>query len=169
MADTEKLTLATPSDREIVMTRRFDAPLALVFEALTNPDVLKRWLHGPDGWSLPVCEIDLRVGGSFRYVWRGPDGAEMGMGGVFREIEPPIRMVHTELFDEDWTGGETLVTTELEERDGRTTLTTTVIYASKAARDGAMKSGMEQGLGESYDRLAAQFAETADSGSAGPA
>lgn len=169
MADTDKLTLTTPSDREIVMTRRFDAPLALVFEALTDPEVLKRWLHGPEGWSLPVCEIDLRVGGSFRYVWRGPDGAEMGMGGVFREIAPPTRMVHTELFDEDWTGGETLVTTELEERDGRTTLTTTVVYTSQAARDGAMKSGMEQGLGESYDRLAAQFAAEPDSGPGAPA
>lgn len=169
MADREKLTLTTPADREIVMTRRFDAPLALVFDALTKPELLKRWLHGPEGWSLPVCEIDLRVGGTFRYVWRGPDGSEMGMAGVFREIAPPARMVHTELFDEDWTGGETLVTTELEEQDGRTTLTTTVVYTSRAARDGALKSGMEQGLGESYDRLAAQFAETIVSGRAGPA
>ncbi len=153
MIDCKKLTLATPSDCEIVMTRRFDAPRALVFEALTKPELLKRWMHGPEDWSLPVCEIDLRVGGEFRYVWRGPDGAEMGMGGVFREIEPPARIVNTELFDEDWTGGETLVTTELEERNGRTTLTTTVVYTSQAARDGALKSGMEQGLGESYDRL----------------
>lgn len=165
MSHTEKLTVATRSDREIVMTRRFHAPRALVFDALTKPEILKRWLNGPEGWSLPVCEIDLRVGGAFRYVWRGPDGTEMGMSGVFREIAPPARMVHTELFDEDWTGGETLVTTELEESDGGTTLTTTVLYASQEGRDGALKSGMEQGLGESYDTLDDLFAQKADSGS----
>lgn len=153
MQDADTLQVTTPTDREIVMTRTFDAPRELVFDALTRPELLKRWFHGPDGWSLEICDIDLRVGGSYRCVWRGPDGVEMGLSGVHREIVPPERLVRTEVFDEDWTGGETLATAVLTERDGRTTLTTTVLYASKEARDGALASGMEQGVTASYDRL----------------
>ena len=114
------LKVTTPSDREVRVTRRFDAPRRLLFQALTTPELLKRWMLGPDGWALAVCTIDLRVGGAFRYVWRKPNGREMGMGGVYRAIEPPARIVHTELFDDDWTGGETEVTTTLAERDGAT-------------------------------------------------
>ena len=106
MAATGNLKVTMHSDREIVMTRDFDAPRSLVFEAYTKPELLKRWLFGPDGWSFAVCEIDLKVGGKYRYVWRHSDGPEMGMGGVYREIVPPERLVCTELFDEDWTGGE---------------------------------------------------------------
>ena len=108
------------------MTRDFDAPRSLVFEAYTKPELLKRWLFGPDGWSFAVCEIDLKVGGKYRYVWRHEDGREMGMGGVYREIVPPERLVCTELFDEDWTGGEALGTIVLTEKDGKTTLTQTM-------------------------------------------
>ncbi len=154
MAATGNLKVTAHSEREIVMTRVFDAPRSLVFEAYTKPELLKRWMFGPDGWSLAVCEIDLKVGGKYRYVWRHADGSEMGMGGVYREIVPPERVVCTELFDEDWTGGEALGTIVLTEKDGKTTLTQTMRYASKEARDNVLKSGMEQGLGASYDRLA---------------
>jgi uncharacterized protein YndB with AHSA1/START domain len=148
-----KLNLTTPTDREIVMTRIFLAPRSLVFEAHTKPELLKRWLHGPGGWLLTVCEIDLKVCGKYRYVWRHDDGRLMGMGGTYREIVPPERIVTTELFDEDWTGGETLGTLVLTERDGKTTLTNTMLYASKEARDNVLKSGMEHGVEASYVRL----------------
>jgi uncharacterized protein YndB with AHSA1/START domain len=103
---------------------------------------------------MPVCEVDLRVGGALRIVWRGNDGAEMGMSGVYREITPPGRIAHTELFDADWTGGETLVTNVLTEQDGRTTVTMTILYATREVRDAILRSGMERGLAASYDRLA---------------
>jgi uncharacterized protein YndB with AHSA1/START domain len=154
MNDGETLRVTTPADREIVMTRVFAAPRDLVFAACTKPELLKRWLLGPPGWTLPVCEIDLKVGGALRFVWRGPDGTEMGMSGVYREVAPPERLAHTELFDADWTGGETLVTTVLREQAGRTTLTGTVLYPSREARDAALRAGMEQGVAASYDRLA---------------
>jgi uncharacterized protein YndB with AHSA1/START domain len=154
MNDTGTLQITTPSEREIAMTRDFDAPRRLVFEAWTKPELLKRWLLGPPGWSLDVCEIDLRVGGALRFVWRNADGSEMGLRGVYREIVPPERLVHTELFDEDWTGGETVVTTVLDERDGRTTFTSTVLYQTPEARDAALQTGMEEGVAASYDRLA---------------
>ena len=150
------------------MTRVFDAPRRLVFEAYTTPELLERWLLGPPGWSLPVCEIDLRVGGALRFVWRGPDGAEMGMGGVYREIVRPERLVHTELFDQDWTGGETLVTTVLDEAAGRTTLTSTVRYGSQEARDAALRTGMAHGVAASYDRLAGLLASGDSEGDSRP-
>ncbi len=149
------LKITTPSDREIVMTRDFDAPRDLVFEALTKPELVKRWLLGPDGWSMPVCEIDLKVGGTFRYVWRrDADGSKMGMSGVYREIVTPERIVSTEQFDQPWYPGEAVGTTVLVEKNGRTTLTNTVRYESKEIRDGVLKSGMEDGVSRSYDRLA---------------
>lgn len=146
--------LSLPSDREVRVTRRFDAPRALVFRALTTPEILKRWLIGPDGWTLAVCTIDLRVGGAYRYVWRKPGGRELGMGGVYHAVEPPGRLVCTELFDDDWTGGETLVTTTLEEQGGRTTLTSTILFASQAARDAARETGFDRGMELAYDVLA---------------
>lgn len=157
MSGPAKLNVSTPTDREVVMTRTFDAPQARVFEALTTPALIQRWLLGPEGWTMPVCEVDLKVGGALRYEWRGPDGAGMGMSGVFREVEPPDRLVHTELFDEDWTGGETQVTTTLTERNGQTTVTTTILYASMENRDNALKFGMEGGVAQSYDRLDTLF------------
>ena len=152
--NTRTLKLTTRGDREIVMTREFDAPRRLVFDALTKPELVKQWLLGPPGWSMPVCEIDLRVGGAYRYVWRHTDGKEMGMGGVYREIVPQERVVCSELFDEPWYPGEALVTTTLAEQGGRTTLTCTILYISQEARDGVLKSGMERGVAASYDRLA---------------
>jgi uncharacterized protein YndB with AHSA1/START domain len=148
------MTITTPSDREIAMTRVFDAPRALVFEALTKPELVQQWLLGPPGWSMPVCEIDLKVGGAYRYLWRGPDGTEMGVRGVVREIVAPERLVATERFDESWYPGEALITSVLVERDGKTTLTLTVLYESKEARDGVLKTPMDKGLAQSYNRLA---------------
>ncbi len=155
------LQLTTPSDREIVMTRVFDAPRKLVFDAHTKPELVKRWLLGPPGWSMPVCEIDLRVGGRFRYVWRRDnDGTQMGMGGVYREIVAPERIVNTEKFDEAWYPGEALGTLVLVEQGGKTTLTYTMRYESRAARDAVIKSNMESGVAASYDRLAELLAST---------
>jgi uncharacterized protein YndB with AHSA1/START domain len=153
MIKTGSLEVTTPTEREIVMTRVFDAPRRLVFNAWTQPELVKRWMLGPPGWTMPVCEIDLRVGGRYRYVWRGEDGREMGMGGVFREVAPPERLVTTELFDEDWTGGETLSTLVLTEAGGRTTMVNTVLYSSQEARDGALKTGMADGVEASCVRL----------------
>lgn len=161
MKTAETLTVTTPSDREIVMTRVFDAPRRLVFDAHTKPELVQRWLLGPPGWSMPVCEIDLRVGGKYRYVWRrDTDGTRMGMGGVYREIVAPERIVNTERFDEPWYPGEGLGTLVLTERQGKTTLTNTMRYESRAARDGVLKSGMEKGVAVSYDRLAELLAAT---------
>jgi uncharacterized protein YndB with AHSA1/START domain len=157
------LQITMPTEREVVMTRVFDAPRALVFEAFTKPALLKRWLLGPPGWSMPVCEIDLRVGGAYRYVWRHDrDGTTMGMGGVYREIVAPERIVSTEKFDEAWYPGEAVGTLVLVEQGGRTTVTQTVVYESRAARDGVVKSGMERGVAASYDRLADLLASTSE-------
>ncbi len=160
MKDSGGLKLTTRGDREIVMTRVFDAPRSLVFEAFTKPDLVKQWLLGPEGWSMPVCEIDLRVGGKYRYVWRHVKGHEMGMGGVFREIVPPERIVSTEKFDEAWYPGEAVGTVVLTEEGGKTTLTQTVQYQSREAREAVMKSPMESGVAAGYDRLAELLAST---------
>jgi len=154
MANDGALKVTAQGDREIVMTRVFNAPRALVFKALAEPELVKRWLLGPPGWSMPVCEIDLRVGGKYRYVWqRDKDGTRMGMGGVYREIVIPERIVATEEFDESWYPGEAIGTAELIEEAGKTRLIQTMMYASKEARDGVLKSPMEEGVGASYDRL----------------
>lgn len=109
--------------------------------------------YRPTGMELAVCEVDLRVGGKYRWVWRGPDGTEMGMGGVHLEIVRPERIVATQLFDQDWTGGEAIGTIELVEVAGKTTLTNTIRYSSKEARDAVLKTPMEQGMAMGYDRL----------------
>jgi uncharacterized protein YndB with AHSA1/START domain len=153
------ISVTTPSDREIVVTRAFQASARLVWDAHTRPELVRCWLLGPTGWTMPVCEIDLRVGGRYRYEWRKNDGRTMGLGGAFRVVEAPHRLVHTELFDEDWTGGETLVTHLFAERAGATTLTMIILYASKAARDGALKTGMTDGMDKGYARLDAMLAE----------
>ena len=153
MMNPARLILTTPADREIVMTRVFNAPRKLVFDAWTEPELVKRWLLGPPGWTMPVCEIDLRVGGAYRFEWLGQDGTVMGMGGIYRDIVIPERIVNTQLFDEDWTGGETLGTLLFVERDGKTTLTNKVLYSSREARDGALKTDMAKGVEMGYARL----------------
>ncbi len=157
MKNTGTLTVTTPSDCEIRMVRVFDAPRRLVFDAFSKPELLKRWF-GPRGWSLVVCEVDFRVGGGFRFVLRGPDGREMGMRGVYREIVPPERSVHMESFDDY--PGESQVTAILDEHAGKTTLTVTVQYPSREVRDIVLQSGMEHGAAESYDKLAELLAES---------
>jgi uncharacterized protein YndB with AHSA1/START domain len=153
MKNTGKLQVTTPSDREIAMTRAFDAPRSLVFDAFTRPELIKRWLGARPPWYMAVCEVDLRVDGAYRYVWRQEGGTEMGMSGVYREIVRPERIVCTEVFDDKWYEGEALDTMVMTERDGTTTVTTTVLYESKEARDGVLKSPMESGVEESYQRL----------------
>jgi uncharacterized protein YndB with AHSA1/START domain len=155
MTKAGNLTVTAHGDREIVMTRVFDAPRHLVFDAHTQPELVKRWLGVRGGWTLAVCEIDLRPGGKYRYVWREESkGIEMGMGGVYREIVRPERIACTEQFDDAWYSGEALSTLVLLDDAGKTTLTLTVRYESSHARDGVLKSGMERGVAESYDVLA---------------
>jgi uncharacterized protein YndB with AHSA1/START domain len=152
--DVGKLQVTTPSDREVAMTRVFDAPRSMVFDAWTKPELLKRWLGAFGGWTFAVCEVDLRVGGKYRFVWRGKDGNEMAMGGVYREIVRPERIVCTEKFDDPWYEGDAIDTTTFVERGGKTTMTETVLYASKEIRDAVLKSPMESGVAKSYDKLA---------------
>ena len=144
-------TFTTPSDREIVATRVFDAPRQLVWDAFTKPEHVSQWMLGPEGWTMPVCEIDLRPGGRWRWVWRKTDGTEMEMHGVYREVSPPERLVNTENWGGEWP--ETVNTVVFTEENGRTRTVSTVVYPSKQARDAAMKTGMEDGWGYSYERL----------------
>jgi uncharacterized protein YndB with AHSA1/START domain len=145
-------TFATPTDREFVITRVLDAPRRLVFEAWTDLEHVPHWLLGPDGWTMPVCEIDLRPGGAWRFVWRHADGTEMEMRGVYQEIAPPERLVCTESWGGDWP--ETLNTLVFSEEDGQTTLTCTILYPSEEAREAVLRTGMKEGVSMSYDRLA---------------
>jgi uncharacterized protein YndB with AHSA1/START domain len=144
-------TFTTPSDRELTATRVVEAPRRLVFEAWTKPEHLPHWMLGPDGWTMPVCETDLQPGGAWHYVWRRSDGSEMEMRGVHRQIVRPERLVSTESWGGDWP--ETLNTLVLSERDGETTVSLTVLYPSKEARDAALETGMKTGMSQSFDRL----------------
>ena len=153
MLTTGKLKVFANGDREIVMTRDFQAPRKLVFDAWTKPELLKRWLAGPPGWTMTVCDIDLKVGGGYRYQWTNESGNKMGMKGEYREIVPIERLVATEQFDESWYPGGAVTTTVLTEKSGVTTVETTVRYDSKEARDGVLQSPMESGVAASYDRL----------------
>jgi len=159
-----KLEITLPSDREIAMTRVFDAPRTLVWDAHTKPELVKRWLGVRNGWTMPVCEIDLKVGGAYRYLWRGTKGEEMGMRGTFREIKRPERLVATERFDESWYPGDALDTSTFTEKGGKTTLTLLVRYDSKDARDAVLKTPMAEGVSGSYDLLEEILAETATRG-----
>jgi uncharacterized protein YndB with AHSA1/START domain len=149
----DSFKVSTPSDREIQVSRDFHAPRQLVFDAFTQPDLVRRWLLGPPGWTMPVCEIDLRVGGAYRYVWRKAGVKDMGMGGIFREIVSPERLVASERFDESWYPGDALDTTVFVQEGEITKVKITVLYESKEARDTASRSGMEQGMAAGYNRL----------------
>ena len=156
------LKITTSGDRDLVMTRVFDAPRQLVYDAHTKPELVRQWLLGPPGWTMPVCDMDVRVGGKYRWVWRhDANKTEMGMGGVYREVQAPERLVSTEKFDEAWYPGESLNTLVLVEQSGRTTLTQTMRYESREAREAVIKSGMESGVAASYDRLDEVLAATA--------
>jgi len=146
--------VSMPSDNEIRITRDFDASAAMVFEAFTRPELVRRWLLGPPGWTMPQCEIDLRVGGAYRYVWRSDtDGTQMGVGGMFREVVAHELLVATERFDDAWYPGEALGTTTFTAVNGHTSVTINILYESQKARDTARRSGMEHGVAAGYDRL----------------
>jgi uncharacterized protein YndB with AHSA1/START domain len=148
-----KLIVTTPSDLEIILTREFDAPRRLVFEALSKAEHVMRW-WGPRNTTLLSCEIDFRPGGTWHKVLRGPDGREVQFKGTYHEIVPPERIVATECFDEPSVGRpEWLATVTLEERGGKTLLTSRVLHKTKENRDGHLGSGMEKGAGETFDRL----------------
>jgi uncharacterized protein YndB with AHSA1/START domain len=157
-ANSHTFTVTTPSDQEVRMTRLFDAPRQLVFEAMTRPEHVKRWWGClGDGYSVPVCEIDLRIGGRWRFVNRHPKG-EAAFHGEYREIAPPGRVVFTEIF-EDFPDVVSVVTAELSDEGGKTRLTATVRYPSIEVRDMVMSTGMSRGAGISYDRLEDLVAE----------
>lgn len=151
MKNSETFKVTTPTEREIVITRVLDAPRHLVFEAWTSPKHLPHWMLGPPGWTMPVCEIDLRPGGKWHFVWRKSDGSEMAMSGTYKEIVPPERLVSLESWGGDWP--ETLNTVTLLENNGKTTVMLTVLYPSKEARDAALQTGMKEGVAAGYDRL----------------
>jgi uncharacterized protein YndB with AHSA1/START domain len=159
MTEFEKAQVTMPSDREVLVVRSFNAPRALVYRAYSEPALVQRWMLGPPGWTMPVCEMDVRVGGAYRWRWRSEDGSqEFGFFGVFREVEPGVRTVHTEIFDAGTTGqnmggGEAVITTTLTEEAGVTTVTTVMDFGSKAARDTAMATGMTDGMEQSYQLL----------------
>jgi uncharacterized protein YndB with AHSA1/START domain len=157
MAATADVT--TPSDLDIRVTRVFEAPARVVFDYHTKPEHVQKWLLGPPGWSMPVCEIDLRVGGRYHYEWRNDEtGHRFGIRGEYLEIEAPARLVHRERMD--GADGDVLCTTTFVQTGARTTLTITIRFGSKDARDGALQSGMTGGMSISYDRLDETLHET---------
>lgn len=152
-ANSQSFTLTVPSDREIRMSRLFDAPPDLVFEAMSKPEHIKQWWGKLDeGYSVPVCEVDLRVGGKWKYTNRTPKGELVTFYGVYREIAPPGRLVFTEIF-EPFPDAESVCTVELTHEKGKTRFTITAKYPSLEVRDMVIKSGMERGAAISYDRL----------------
>lgn len=172
MSGTGTLNITTPSDFEILMTRSFNAPRELVWDAMTRPELVKRWMFMPPEWSWAVCEMDVRVGGRFRWEWNGPDGRmALAIWGEHREVTPPVKIVHTEHMEMAQSGDgcgsdggepwELLVTLELAERDGQTHLRMTIHCPSKEARDMVLASGMEHGVAAGYDRLEELLAQTA--------
>ncbi len=164
----DKAEVTLPSEAEVKVTRSFKAPRALVYRAYTEPSLVRRWLLGPPGWSMPVCEMDVRVGGAYRWRWRSnEDGSEFGFAGVFREVTPAAKLVHTERYDpgstgEGFPGGEALVTVSFTEEAGVTTVTTLIDFGSREARDAALATGMTEGMEQSYqllDRLLSESRE----------
>jgi uncharacterized protein YndB with AHSA1/START domain len=160
-----KAQVSTPSDREVAVTRSFDAPRALVYDAYTKPELVKRWLLGPPGWSMPVCEMDVRPGGRYRWVWKSnEDGKQFGFHGEFREVAKPSKLVHTETFDPGDLGGTMgdepcIVTVIFMERNGVTTVKSVMDFGSKNSRDAAMATGMTDGMEASYQLLDEVLAE----------
>ena len=151
--ETGTLTLTTPSETEVVVARSFDAPRELVWKAYTEPEHITQGMLGPPDWTMPVCELELRPGAPYRFGWRKGDGTEMEITGVVKEVVPPERLVITESWGGDWP--DALNTIDFAEDAGRTTLTTTIVYPSKEARDAALGTGMTDGMSASYDNLEA--------------
>lgn len=139
------------NDTDVVATRHFNAPRHLVFDAWTQPAHLPHWMTGPDGWQMPVCEIDLRVGGQWHFVWRRNDGTEMSMVGTYLEIDPPSKLVSTEKWGKEWP--ETINSVVLTEDNGQTLMTLTITYPSKVAREKALSTGGVSGMEMSFTRM----------------
>lgn len=149
-----------PDDTSVRVARAFKAPRTLIFDCHTKPDLLKKWLLGPPGWTMPVCEVDLRVGGRYRSVWRNDaDGGEFAIGGVYQEVAAPERLVTLEHME--GTEGNALCTLTLTERGGRTELVQTMQFPTRQARDAVLATGMTDGMAMSYDRLEALVLEAA--------
>lgn len=148
----QPLSITLPSDREIQVTRSFAAPADLVFDCWTIPALIRRWL-GPAEWKFVTCEFDARVGGKWRFVTKGPDGFEMGSSGEVLELTRPTWIKSTEIYDMDWTGGQTINTNAFTEAGGVTTSVLTVLYSSKEARDGARATPMAEGMEMGFKRL----------------
>lgn len=164
----DKAAVTLPTDSQVEVRRSFRAPRALVYRAYSEADLVRRWMLGPPGWTMPVCEVDLRVGGTYRWRWRNDaDGSEFGFSGVFREVVPAVRVVHSEVFDPGTTGpgsgdaGEALVTITFAEDGGITTVTTNIDFGSREVRDAAMSTGMTDGMEMSYQRLDTELAALA--------
>ena len=161
----DKAQVSLPSDREVKVARSFKAPRALVYRAYTEPELVRRWLLGPPGWSMPVCEMDVRVGGRFRWRWRSEEnGSEFGFSGTFREVLPAAKIVHTEAYEPATVGGgypgnDAIVTVTFAEDNGVTTVTTLIDFGSKEARDNAVATGMTDGMEQSYQLLDRLLAE----------
>lgn len=150
-ASTGSTSYTTPSDREVLVTRVVNAPRRRVFAAWTEPRHLQRWLTGPEGWTMPICEIDLRPGGRWRYVYRKANGKEMTLTGSVLEVVPPERFVTTESWGPDWP--DTVNTLVLTESEGRTTIALTITYVSKEARDAALDTGAMDGMNRAFELL----------------
>lgn len=162
---TKPAQVTLPGDREVRVTRTFNAPRTLVWDAHTKPELIQKWMLGPPGWSMPVCEMDVREGGAYRWRWRSDEeGKEFGFFGTFTAVAAPRTLAHDEYYDPGDVGGAmpasdpALVTLELSEAGGVTTLVSTIRFASKEARDGAVSTGMTDGMEMGYVRLDEMFA-----------
>lgn len=162
------LEVTQPSDREVRVVRTFNAPRQLVWDAHTKPELIKKWMLGPPGWSMPVCDMDVRVGGAYLWRWRSDaDGKEFGFFGDFTEVAKPSALAHTQTYDPGDVGGAmydgepAVISTAFTEAGGVTTLTLTMLFPSKEARDGAVSTGMTGGMEIGYERLDAMFKQAA--------
>ena len=160
------IEVTQPSDREVRVIRKFKAPRNLVWDAHTKPELIQKWMLGPPGWSMPVCEMDVRVGGAYRWRWRNDaDGKEFGFFGDFTEVAKPSNLAHTQTYDPGDVGGSmdggepAIISTVFTEANGETTLTLTMLFSSKAVRDGAVATGMTDGMEIGYERLDVIFAK----------
>ena len=154
----EKAQVSQPSDREVKVVRSFKAPRDLVYKAYTTPELVKRWLLGPPGWTMPVCEMDVRVGGKYRWRWRSNEGGkEFGFHGEFKEVDAPAKLMHSEYYDPGDVGGDmgeaALVRVDFTEDRGVTTMTTSMDFGNRRARDAAVATGMTDGMEQSYQLL----------------
>ncbi len=159
----EKAQVELPNDHQVKVTRRFAAPRELVFKAYTTPSLMQRWLTGMPGWTMPVCEMDLRVDGEYRWRWRNEQGNEFGFFGTFSEVTPPARISHTQYYDPGDIGGDmgngATITVEFVDDEHGTTMTTLMDFGSMEARDAALSTGMTDGMEISYRQLDEMLAE----------